>query len=326
MDVICIFFTNRTFYFFNCSNNSNNFYFFFINQLFRNFYYLNFYKRDVLNAYPKKVVEDVTPKIVLYEDPQCTIKINEENPLFTYKYELPEIMIETNHGSILSTGFEPADTGLWNSEPGKITEEYFLPNKYYIKENGKYVLANNFNPNDFYYIKKNYEFYYDPMNPDIMYISKESYNRIYEEFKKLYYDIKITYPRVYLNEISIDGSQVELEENNDFEIKTSSIFNEIKIGAGIYLNCGYQFQRVEYLYEKDIFNYQELKILNKILISNYRDYKTVEFNNLLSMVGISSNQSYDKIIAEAQKQYNEKYIEYAEKLTQILKEKEVIEQ
>lgn len=264
-----------------------------------------------------------------------------ESPLVIYQYDLTQIELETSYGTMISIGFTPVkelrdEDG--NFIEGKLTEEYFLvpqaqlQDRYYIKnELGNYDPITEFIEDAFYYIKKPYEFYYDPKQPMFIFVSQDTFERI-KEFEKdkieglglTDFEIQNNF-EIYSTKCYIDGNEIDLQDDVNVKINTPTKFEEIKLDCGVVLNCGYEIQLLEYFDEFSLQNYQLLKNLQKILNSSWEDRNEDWFKAILSELGLSNSIAYDDIIFEVQVRYDIIYAKYLRELTQILREKEVIE-
>lgn len=269
-----------------------------------------------------------------------------EDPYRVYKYELKYVELETSHGLMTSTGFTQVD----------ITEEHFLvadqylQDRYYIQNELKeYVPAKKYNPLEKYYIKKPYEFYYDPKHPTNIFCSQDTKNRI-EQFEKdqleavfgPFSGFKVqSYYHVYTNKCIIDGEELDLSDRTNIQINSLTQFKEIRLEDGVVLNCGYEIQLLEYFNEYELEDYQLLKDLRQILNSTWKDTKEEYYLVLLNSTGlintinnlkkedetiqIAARKYYYETIMKAHDLYDNAYLRYNNRLTQILREQEVIE-
>ena len=269
-----------------------------------------------------------------------------ENPLVLYQYDLPQVELETSHDILFSTGFEKVkkvvDQKTGEIIEGKLTEAYFLvpeeqlKNKYYIKDEfGNYENTLIFDENAIYYVKKPYEFFYDPKQPMFTYITEDTYKRLkeFEENKKrefgdsfeIHNDFMKRDDLIYNNKCFIDDNEIDLTDDIQVQINTLSQFKTIKLNCGVSLTCGYEVQFLEFFDELELEEYTRLGILRKILNSNWKDYNTEIFKELVRNVGIKTDTPYVSIIKQAQEDYDIIYPKFLRTLSYILKEKEVIE-
>ena len=167
------------------------------------------------------------------------------------------------------------------------------------------------------------------------YITEDTYKRLkeFEEDKKkefgnsfeIHNDFMKSDDYIYNNKCFIDDNEIDLTDDIQVQINTLSQFKTIKLNCGVSLTCGYEVQFLEFFDELELEEYTLLGILRKILNSNWKDYNTEIFKELVRNAGIKTDISYVSIIKQAQEKYDIIYPKYLRKLSYILKEKGVIE-
>lgn len=274
-----------------------------------------------------------------------------EDPFRLFQYDLPYIDIDTSHGRMTVTGFEKVQV---THENFLVEQQYLIDRYYVLNEDGNYILITQYNSeilekdnkgNTYCYVKKPFELYYDPKKPADLLISEDSLNRINEFLDnkgKLHKEeVYITTDfKIYSNKAYVDGEEIDLTDDIQVKINSLTSFKEIKMDAGVLLNCGYEIQILKYYNEDEIIsNYKKVEALKKIINTTYKDtfeefylelLKTSDLDDFLialdpnMFLEVAAYKYYPETITEAHRSYEEEYQKYLEELIKILIEREVI--
>lgn len=314
--------------------------------LLANFYYLHFEERGISQAYVKYDTEGFPYKnnenTLLYRDPKGTTLIYNdlkdkpsdlfEDPFLLYTYDCDQIYLKDINEE--ERGFIGYGWVQLNHTDFNLPENQ-LKDRYWIIENNEFVNVMEFNSdlkqdketNQGYFVKKPYTFYYDSFNPTIYYVNQETYENI-SLFAEIYQIEILDKIEVYNNKIIFNNdkeSEKDLTEIKTYYIDSIQYFDEIEIGCGVVLNCGYEAQELIYSieYQDPSLNTQRtlLDTLQSILIYTYKDFeeKDEEFKKLCESANIYSNEKikerfFADMINMAADKYNNLYPKYEEEL------------
>lgn len=291
-----------------------------IKTIVSNFYYLKFYKRTIIEAYPKVIdsidydeygnisniyknyEKDEDGFIKLYRDQNYTSNIKDipessnltdafEDPFILYKYKVDYIDLSyIDNRSVPSKWVTFRSYGYDRVELDKedfILSDEDLQDRYFTRDRfGEYHPANTYKKGEEYYMKKPYEFYYDPQNIYDKISSQETENRIKEY-------ISIQKQNGKINTGTVNGvlQMEELTPRIEFSTKCYIDENEIDLEEieKYEIETLYKFNNISlscgtYLncgYELQILEYnEENDIKNYQLLKNLRSILNSTYNDI----------------------------------------------
>lgn len=259
-----------------------------VKTILNSFYYLHFLKRDIAPAYYKIDIDKARQDAK--KDIDLLVNINDyilgsaintnSDPFYLYQYRTDKIVFNGNLYSGCYVPLKGLNMRDFDLHKMNTTSPYF-------KVSGKRFISipatDKFNAAETYYEKVPFEMYFDPAHPEDNIISKESYEYLIN-MANIYKNIATPDPDliVYSNEIRINGSTLDLTEILSYDIRGPIVLDEVVVGCGVLLECGYECQELIYSIEKTDNQLLELrKSLDTMmngLSPSYRDIKCAQDN------------------------------------------------
>lgn len=249
------------------------------------FYYLHFRKRDVEPS------ETTTAGM---------LEQGENNPLSLYRLEMDSIMAVDANDNTLQVeipGLKKVSTEIvrrdlvapdssGNGDP-IVASKYYHFNAQASSISRAWVSGGAFDENIQYYEHQPFVRYIDYTKGGInsnapIILDKDSYQRIIELgiIMRSVAEIQIQNVELYSNQLSIDGHVMDLTDREKFTIDDLVVFDSIELDNGVYLDCGFQIQEIEYSIE------DEVGIVNTTIQTKYKkdryDLSVEKFYELLS--------------------------------------------